>query len=268
MKFIKCINLDLNRCISRKPIEVHQGEKDSRYIKAFITFDDEPFIIPNTYTAKVDATLCEDEKNLILAEDVACEINPNDGDTSIVLIPITGLMCAKGGKVELSLEFIENSSTVKTQKLYITVIEDKAEGAEYAEDVDHTARLGVNLKDKATGEVSTLYVEGNKLFLDGKAISNGGDTSGGSSARISEVKLTSNGWQGETSPYSQIVNIEGVTPYSQVDLTPNIEQLAIFYQKDLAFVTENENGVVTVYALGDKPKNDYTIQVTITEVIV
>lgn len=90
----------------------------------------------------------------------------------------------------------------------------------------------------------------------------------GSSARIAEVSLTSNGWVGDASPYSQVVEIEGVTPYSQVDLTPSIDQLAVFYQKDLAFVTENDNGVVTVYALGDKPKNDYTIQVTITEVSV
>lgn len=92
--------------------------------------------------------------------------------------------------------------------------------------------------------------------------------SSGYAARISEVTLTAAGWVGAASPYSQVVNIEGVTPYSQVDLTPSIEQLAIFYQKDLAFVTENENGIVTVYALGDKPQNDYTIQVTITEVSV
>ena len=51
-----------------------------------------------------------------------------------------------------------------------------------------------------------------------------------------------------------------------MDLTPSVEQLAVFYDKDLTFVTENEDGVVTVYAIGQKPTNDYTIQVTITEV--
>lgn len=87
-----------------------------------------------------------------------------------------------------------------------------------------------------------------------------------SSARIAEVELLAANWVGETSPYSQVVNIEGVTEYSQVDLTPSIEQLIVFYEKDLGFVTENEDGVVTVYAIGQKPENDYTIQVTITEV--
>ena len=86
------------------------------------------------------------------------------------------------------------------------------------------------------------------------------------SARIGEVTLTANGWIGNASPYSQVVNIEGVTVNSQVDLTPSVQQLSIFYEKDLAFVTENENGVVTVYAIGQKPQNNYTIQVTITEV--
>ena len=84
--------------------------------------------------------------------------------------------------------------------------------------------------------------------------------------RISEVTLLSSAWVGTKSPYSQVVNIEGVTEYSQVDLTPSIEQLVIFYEKDLGFVTENEDGIVTVYAIGQKPENDYTIQVTLTEV--
>ena len=85
-------------------------------------------------------------------------------------------------------------------------------------------------------------------------------------ARISEVNLFASNWVGSTSPYSQVVQIDGVTENSQVDLTPSIEQLVIFYEKDLGFVTENEDGVVTVYAIGQKPENDYTIQVTITEV--
>lgn len=89
----------------------------------------------------------------------------------------------------------------------------------------------------------------------------------GSSAKISEVTLLSSGWVGTASPYSQEVNIEGATENSQVDLTPSVEQLAIFYEKDLAFVTENVNGTVTVFAIGQKPQNDYTIQVTLTEVL-
>ena len=85
-------------------------------------------------------------------------------------------------------------------------------------------------------------------------------------AKIGYITILASAWQGDNNLYSQVVNLNGVTKNTQVDLTPSIEQLAIFYNKDLAFVTENENGVVTVYAIGQKPQNDYTIQVTMTEV--
>ena len=109
------------------------------------------------------------------------------------------------------------------------------------------------VSDEVIAEAVKKYLEENEI-------------TGGSSARIGEVTLTAEGWVGEESPYSQIVNIEGVTENSQVDLTPSIEQLAVFYEKDLTFTTKNVGGVVTVYAVGQKPLNDYTIQVTITEV--
>ena len=86
------------------------------------------------------------------------------------------------------------------------------------------------------------------------------------SAKIANVNLLAANWIGEASPYAQIVEIDGVTENSQVDLTPSVEQLLIFYEKDLGFVTENEDGVVTIYAIGQKPENDYVMQVTITEV--
>lgn len=85
-------------------------------------------------------------------------------------------------------------------------------------------------------------------------------------AKIGNVTLLASDWLGEANLYYQVVDIEGVTENSQVDLTPDVQQLAAFYDKDISFVTENEDGVVTVYAIGQKPTNDYTIQVTITEV--
>ena len=91
-----------------------------------------------------------------------------------------------------------------------------------------------------------------------------------STARISYVDLPAENWQIDevTGAYYQEPKIEGVTEYSQVDLTPSIEQLVTFYDKDLCFVTENDGGEVKIYAIGQMPQNDYTIQVTITEVAV
>ena len=90
---------------------------------------------------------------------------------------------------------------------------------------------------------------------------------GASSARLASVTILSSAWVTESeSLHSQVVTIPGITEYSKVDLLPSVEQLAIFHNKDVAFVTENEDGVVTVYAIGDKPELDYTMQVQITEV--
>ena len=86
---------------------------------------------------------------------------------------------------------------------------------------------------------------------------------------VGYVTLLSVNWKGDESPYYQDnVEIEGIaiTPCSKVNLQPSAEQLTIFHDKDLAFVTENEDGNVTIYVLGDKPTNDYTMQVTVTEV--
>ena len=90
---------------------------------------------------------------------------------------------------------------------------------------------------------------------------------GGTAVKLTEIVLPAANWKGATSPYSQVVAVDGVSVNSLVDLQPSVEQLEIFHDKDIAFSTENDGGVVTVYAIGDKPKNDYTIQATILEVI-
>lgn len=87
-----------------------------------------------------------------------------------------------------------------------------------------------------------------------------------SSVPVNSVTLLASGWIGNKSPYSQVVTIPGVTAYTKVDLQPSVEQLEVFHEKDVAFTTENNGGVITVYAVGDKPKSNYTIQITMTEV--
>lgn len=91
---------------------------------------------------------------------------------------------------------------------------------------------------------------------------------GQNAARLGVVNLRASAWMGSGNLYSQVVTIDGITEFSQVNLTPTVEQMAIFYEKDITFVTENDNGVVTVYVIGQKPQNDYTIQASIVEVII
>lgn len=88
----------------------------------------------------------------------------------------------------------------------------------------------------------------------------------GTGVKLTTITLYASRWKGATSPYSQVVPVDSVSVNSMVNMQPSVEQLEIFHDKDLAFVTENDGGVVTVYAIGDKPANDYTIQATIMEV--
>lgn len=83
------------------------------------------------------------------------------------------------------------------------------------------------------------------------------------------VTLYADKWtQASDDRWYQVVTVTNatITPNSKVDLQPSSEQLAIFHEKDLAFVAENEDGVVSVYCVGQVPENDYTIQATVMEV--
>lgn len=83
------------------------------------------------------------------------------------------------------------------------------------------------------------------------------------------VTLYADRWvQDADARYYQRVEVANatITPNSKVDLQPSAEMLTIFYQKDLSFVAENEDGNVSVFCVGQVPENDYQIQVTVTEV--
>jgi hypothetical protein len=104
-----------------------------------------------------------------------------------------------------------------------------------------------------------LYGDGTWRKIEGKAQP---------PVTVVSIPLLASSWVGSGNLYSQIVSVKGIKENSQVNLTPSVEQLAVFYEKDITFVTENDGGVLTVYVIGQKPQNDYTIQASIVEVIV
>ena len=140
------------------------------------------------------------------------------------------------------------------------------------EDLEVGGRNLIRCSENMMFENYYFYERGeNQPESSGSIGANGGVSGSGNvlystGAKLNYVILYASAWEGESNFYSQVVSIEGVTENSQVDLTPSAEQLAVFHAKDLAFVTENDGGVITVYAIGQKPQNDYIIQVTITEV--
>ena len=109
------------------------------------------------------------------------------------------------------------------------------------------------------------YGEGGSITVVMEGPFGGGG--GGSFNKITNITLLASAWKGAESPYSQVVPVDKVSINSKVTLQPSVEQLEIFHDMDIAFTTENDGGVVTVYAIGDKPTSDYTIQATIMEVV-
>ena len=84
--------------------------------------------------------------------------------------------------------------------------------------------------------------------------------------KISTISLPASGWTPATNVYSQVVTVSGATAKSKVDIYPTPEQLIDLQISGISRVAVNEDGVVTVYALNNKPTSDYSMQVSITEV--
>lgn len=82
------------------------------------------------------------------------------------------------------------------------------------------------------------------------------------------VHLSTEWIQDADNRYYQVVTVQNaiITPNSKVDLQIKPEDLSIFHEKDLAFVAENEDGVVRVYCIGQVPQNEYDLECTVTEV--
>lgn len=83
------------------------------------------------------------------------------------------------------------------------------------------------------------------------------------------IHLSTNWIKDADNRYYQVVTVQNaiVTPNSKVDLQISPEDLTIFHEKELAFVAENDDGVVRVYCVGQVPQNEYDLQCTLTEVV-
>lgn len=94
-----------------------------------------------------------------------------------------------------------------------------------------------------------------------------GRTNLGAQAQVktASITLAAASWTGDD-PYTQTVTISGVTAKSRIDLNPSAAALSAAMEGGYGLVIGNNNGTVTVYAVGAKPAAAITVQVSITEV--
>lgn len=140
----------------------------------------------------------------------------------------------------------------RTTKTIIIPVAKREKPADYTSGIEPTQKDAVEQLIENTNKLLKHFEEG--------------ESSVSPSIKISSVTLYADQWAGESSPFSQVVNVEGAAENSKIDLNPTVEQLSIFHNKDLAFVVGNNKGVITVYCIGQKPTNDYTMQASIAEV--
>ena len=97
---------------------------------------------------------------------------------------------------------------------------------------------------------------------------NNGVAGGASAPKLTTITMPASGWQGSSSPYSQVVTCSGVNVNSKLDLQPTPTQIVELQDAEISLMATNNNGVVTVWAIGNKPTSDYTMDVLIKEVVV
>lgn len=82
------------------------------------------------------------------------------------------------------------------------------------------------------------------------------------------LTLPTASWSG-SNPYTQTVTIQGGTTRSKVDLDADASVISQLVSDgvEMVFISNDENGTFTAYAVGGKPSVNITVQATVTEVV-
>lgn len=103
--------------------------------------------------------------------------------------------------------------------------------------------------------------------MDGPFGGSGGGSGGTTTEKLITIHTAASKWKGGTSPFTQVVEVDGININIKVNLQLSAQQLEALSDQTITFVAENDGGVVTVYAIGDKPDTDCEFQATLSEVV-
>ena len=93
-----------------------------------------------------------------------------------------------------------------------------------------------------------------------------GGSGGASTPKLTSVTMLAANWSGNDNLWSQVVTCGGVNVNSKLDPQPTPEQIVELQEAETALMFTNDQGIVKAWALWNKPTEDYTIDVLITEV--
>lgn len=222
----------------------------------------QPTGMPNVYTsAEVDARIAEELEPYAKAEQLGAFAAKEELELLATKADLTPLAT----KSELSPLAKRDELSVYAKKDDLSIYAKRSELSSYAtqSDISVFARR-TDLDAYATKTQLASYVTSE--YLNAIIAALRAEMSTTPTVKTITITLNAADWiEGENMCY-QVVQNDAFTQYSKVDLQPTVEQLAIFYEKDISFVTANVAGTVTVYCIGVKPTQNYVMQATITEV--
>lgn len=83
--------------------------------------------------------------------------------------------------------------------------------------------------------------------------------------KIINITISAASWVG-TGPYSQTLDIDSATASTKLDIQANADTMATILSKGYCMSIKNDNGQITIYAIGTKPTVDLKVQLLATEV--
>ena len=226
---------------------------------------------PNVYTsAEVDARITEELEPYAKTEQLGAyatkeELKPLATKSELTPLATKEELTPLATKSELSPLARRDELSVYAKKDDLSIYAKRTELDSYAtkSDISVFARR-TDLDAYATKAQLASYVTSEDLNTIVATLR--AEMSTTPTVKTITITLNAADWiEGENMCY-QVVHNDAFTQYSKVDLQPTVEQLAIFYEKDISFVTANVAGTVTVYCIGVKPSQNYVMQATITEV--
>jgi hypothetical protein len=84
--------------------------------------------------------------------------------------------------------------------------------------------------------------------------------------QLKSVTIPYESWEGE-GPYTQSLSISDITVNSKIDMQADATTIANIVDGEFSITIKNDNGIVTAYAVGKKPKFDLELTLSIIEVV-
>jgi hypothetical protein len=131
---------------------------------------------------------------------------------------------------------------------------------EAADATNDTHKVGVCVKNYELKKLDAKYLP------DNIATTEYVNSIAASKPKITTVTLPAANWTGATNPWSQEVTINGLTATCKIDPQLTALQIVELQNEEITLMFQNDNGVATAWAIGNKPTEDYTLQILLTEV--